>query len=49
VTNDSADNCTADGSYGTATSQYRTTDGTNAGTDGGVLVLRGHAGTSAKT
>jgi hypothetical protein len=48
VANDAADNCTANGSDGAAARKNRTTDGTDSGTDGGVLVLRRHAGASTQ-
>ena len=46
---DAADRRTADCSDCAATRQYRTRNATDAGTDRGVFVLRGHSGTTGQT
>jgi hypothetical protein len=45
---DAADRCAADCSYCAAARQYRSRNATNASTDRGVFILRGHPGTTGQ-
>jgi len=49
VADDATDGCATNGAKRTAAGQHGTSDGTDAGADGGILVLVGHPGTPAET
>jgi hypothetical protein len=46
VADDAADDCTTDGSERAAARKHGPADGTDSSADGGVLILRRHAGTT---